>query len=190
MENFNNNVNNIMQVNVQNLQQNNVNVDLSNMNERINFYNNLNTRATELMQAIKNKINGEWESIMNEYSARNIDYVKDMQDQGENVDFRDSYISGRQDEKFKKYAENLRDLYKGCSSLNMYLIFAENKLNSNNIDDVRNAFNEAFKTYNKLKEYYEIAKNIIIKNMRSLLRGNLKDEDVLEFKEFNFVEFK
>ena len=48
MENYNNNANNIMKNNLQYLQQNNVNVDLSNMNERRNFYNSLNARSTEL----------------------------------------------------------------------------------------------------------------------------------------------
>ena len=193
MENLNNNVNNIMQNNVQYVQQDDViNVDLSNMTERRNFYYSLNARSIELMKTIKNKMEneGEWDSLIKQYSEKNTDYVMDMQERGENVDFRDSFIYGRQDEKFIKYVQNLRDVYKGCSSLNMRLVYCEDELNSNNMENVRNVFNKAFETYNKLKKYYNIAETIIVKNMKSLLRGNLKDEDILKFKEFNFVEFK
>lgn len=193
MENLNNNVNNIMQNNVQHVQQDDVNnVDLSNMTERRNFYYSLNARSIELMKTIKNKMEneGEWDSLIKQYSEKNTDYVMDMQERGENVDFRDSFIYGRQDEKFIKYVQNLRDVYKGCSSLNMRLVYCEDELNSNNMENVRNVFNKAFETYNKLKKYYNIAETIIVKNMKSLLRGNLKDEDILTFKEFNFVEFK
>ena len=72
----------------------------------------------------------------------------------------------------------------------MHLVYVSYELNSNDIENVRNAFNKASETYEKLKRYCELAENIIIKNMRSLLGGTLEDKDILEFKEFNFVEFK
>ena len=193
MENLNNNVNNIIQINDQYMQQDDVNnVDLSDMNERRDFYNSLNARSTELMETIRNKMEkkeGEWEILIKQYRSKSTAHVMDMQERGENVELTDSFLSGRQDEKFKKYVQNLRNIYKGCFTLRIHLVYAEHELNSNNIENVRNAFNKAFETYNKLKNYYDIAENVIVKNMKSLLRGNLEDKDILTFEEFDFREF-
>ena len=104
---------------------------------------------------------GEWDRLMKEYSAKNTDYLMKTQSQEGNVDFRDSFVGGKQDEKIKKYVTNLRDLYKGCSSLNMHLVYASYELYSNDIENVKNVFNKAYKTYEKLKRYYELAENII-----------------------------
>ena len=193
MQNLNNNVNNIIQINEQYMQQDDVNdVNLANMNERRDFYNSLNARSTELMETIKNKMEtreGEWEILIRQYRSKNTAHVKDMQEQEENVELTDSFLSGRQDEKFTKYVQNLCHIYKGRSSLNSDLVDCKNALNSNNIENVREVFNKAFRTYKKLKDYYNIAETIIVKNMESLLRGNLEDEDILTFEEFDFREF-
>ena len=143
------------------------------------------------METIKNKMGKKekLDSLIIHYKSKSTAHVMDMQERGENVELTDSFLNGRKDAKFTKYVQNLRNIYKGRSSLNSDLGDCRNALNSNNIENVRDVFNKAFRKYKKLKEYYNIAENIIVKNMESLLRGNLEDEDILTFEEFDFREF-